>query len=172
MQTQKFESWDAQKKREKITYYGEAAIYRTLHSHKGRQRAKRFAGFKDLAFLSSGVIRYFQEIVAVGYYLTFDDQSPRPRELVIPPENQSRAVHLVSTHNVTTLSRNVETQGETLKYFLFDLGDCLRQKLLKHTSEPEAGRLTITDPEILEDPEFEAQRSRSRSCLGLPSWAS
>ena len=33
---------------------------------------------------------------------------------------------------------------------LLDLGDCLRHKLLKHMSEPEAARLTLEDPEILE----------------------
>ncbi len=158
VQPHEFASWDEQHQREKLSYYREAAIYRNLYGQKGRQREKRFAGFKDLAFLSSGVIRYFQEMAAVGYYLTFDHHAPHERELIIPPENQTRAVHFVSTHNVTTLSRNVEAQGETLKYFLFDLGDCLRQKLLKHGSEPEAARLTITDPEVLESAEFEGLR--------------
>ena len=51
---------------------------------------------------------------------------------------------------MTTLSRNVETYGETLKYFLLDLGDCIRYRLLKHTSEPEAARLTVTNPESLQ----------------------
>ncbi len=41
-----------------------------------------------------------------------------------------------------------------LKYFLLDLGDCLRHKLLHHTSEPEAARLTIADPERLESAEM------------------
>ena len=158
VEPQEFSAWDEQQKREKLSYYGEAAVYRNLYGQKGRQREKRFAGFRDLAFLSSGVIRYFQEIVAVGYYLTFEDHSPRHAELTIPPEDQTKAVHFVSTHNVTTLSRNVEAQGETLKYFLFDLGDCLRQKLLKHSSEPEAARLTITDPEVLAGAEFDGLR--------------
>jgi hypothetical protein len=158
VQPAEFVEWGEQQQREKLSYYREAAIYRNLYGQKGRQREKRFAGFKDLAFLSSGVIRYFQEMAAVGYYLTFDHRAPQEGELIIPPENQTRAVHFVSTHNVTTLSRNVEAQGETLKYFLFDLGDCLRQKLLKHSSEPEAARLTITDPEALEGAEFEGLR--------------
>ena len=70
-------------------------------------------------------------------------------ELVIQPEYQSRAVHTVSNHNLATLSRNVEVYGEQLKYFLLDLGDCLRHKLLRHTSEPEAARIAITDPQLL-----------------------
>ena len=55
----------------------------------------------------------------------------------------------MSQHNLTTLSRNVEQHGEDLKYFLLDLGDSLRYKLLRHTSEPEAARLTIEDTEML-----------------------
>ncbi|MDQ2949848.1 MAG: toll/interleukin-1 receptor domain-containing protein [Acidobacteriota bacterium] len=141
-------------KREKITYYREASVYRALYSHKGRQQQKRFAGFRELALLSSGVIRFFQEMLAVGYYLSNSERKLERGAIVIPAENQTKAAHFVSTHNVTTLSRNIETDGETLKYFLFDLGDCLRQKLLKHGSEPEAGRLTIIDPELLDESAF------------------
>ena len=65
--------------------------------------------------------------------------------LTIAPSYQSQAVHTVSNHSLATLSRNVETYGEQLKYFLLDLGDCLRHKLLHHGSEPEAGRLAIKD---------------------------
>jgi hypothetical protein len=36
-----------------------------------------------------------------------------------------------------------------------DLGSCLKHKLLKHTSEPEAARLTIVDPEMLEGKEMD-----------------
>ncbi|MFN9290407.1 MAG: hypothetical protein ACK6EB_20255, partial [Planctomyces sp.] len=67
----------------------------------------------------------------------------------ILPKHQSEAVHTVSDHNLSMLSRNIESHGETLKYFLLDLGDCLRQKLLCHTSEPEAARIAIKDPELL-----------------------
>jgi hypothetical protein len=69
--------------------------------------------------------------------------------LAIESRFQSQAVHTVSGHNLATLSRNVETYGEQLKYFLLDLGDCLRQKLLRHSSEPEAARIAIKDPQLL-----------------------
>lgn len=72
----------------------------------------------------------------------------------IDPKFQSQAVHTVSGHNLATLSRNVETYGEQLKYFLLDLGDCLRQKLLRHTSEPEAARMAIKDPQLLGNEQF------------------
>jgi len=153
-----FNKWPETDRSEKLTYYGEAAIYRTIYGHKGRQPNKRFAGFRDLAFLSSGVIRYFQEILGVAYYHTFGDSGIVDKPLILPPDKQTRAAHLVSTHNLTALSRNVECYGEALKYFLLDLGDCLRHKLLKHSSEPEAARLTVVDPEVLDRNGFDTLR--------------
>lgn len=144
-------------RREKWVYYREAAVYRVLLA-KGRHPDKRFCGFKELAFVSSGVIRYFQEILGVAYHLTFSSAATRTGALVLPSEKQSQAVHIVSQHNLTTLSRNVEHYGEDLKYFLLDMGDCLRHKLLKHTSEPEAARLTIEDPERLDDDDMATLR--------------
>jgi len=155
---EELESWPDEKRRDKKTYYGPAAIYRVLLGKPGRHREKRFAGFSELSLLGSGVIRYFQEFLSVSYHLAFGADPPPDGILVLPPSEQSRAVHIVSQHNLTTLSRNVERDGEALKYFLLDLGDCLRHKLLKHTSEPEAGRVTIEDPEMLEDNSMETLR--------------
>ena len=150
MTIEDFENLQHDKQREKKTYYGYAAVYRALLRRSGHHREKRFAGFSELALLGSGVIRYFQEFLSVGYHLTYGADHPPTGNLILPPETQSKAVHVVSQHNLTTLSRNVERYGEELKYFLLDLGDCLRHKLLNHTSEPEAARLTIEDPEMLE----------------------
>ena len=150
MTIEEFGNMSHEKQIEKKTYYGHAGIYRVLLGGTGRHREKRFAGFKELALLGSGVIRYFQEFLSVGYHLSYGASAPPQGELVLPAASQSKAVHVVSQHNLTTLSRNVERYGEELKYFLLDLGDCLRHKLLKHTSEPEAARLTIEDPEMLE----------------------
>lgn len=147
---EEFSNLPNEEQSEKKTYYGEAATYRVLLGRRGRHAEKRFAGFKELALLGSGVIRYFQEFLSVGYHLTFGANSPPQGVLTLPPDQQSKAVHIVSQHNLTTLSKNVERHGEELRYFLLDLGDFLRHKLLKHTSEPEAGRLTIEDPEMLE----------------------
>ena len=151
-----FRSLPADKRRDKKTYYGQAAIYRVLVRKPGPHREKRFAGFNQLAFLGSGIIRYFQEFLSVGYHLAYGTGPVPGGALVIPAEQQSRAVHVVSQHNLTTLSRDVD--GEKLKYFLLDLGDCLRHKLLRHTSEPEAARLTVADPEMLENESMAALR--------------
>ena len=150
MTVEEFNDLPDDKRREKKTYYGHAAVYRVLLGRRGRHREKRFAGFSELALLGSGVIRYFQEFLSVGYHLTFGAEPPPGGVLVLPPDQQSKAVHVVSQHNLTTLSKNVERCGEELKYFLLDLGECLRHKLLKHSSEPEAARVTIADPEMLE----------------------
>jgi hypothetical protein len=146
-----FLSWPDQKRSDKMLYYGQAAVYRSLAK---RQGLKRFQGFDELSFVSSGVIRYFQEILGVAYHLTYGSGPIPAGQPRFPVEHQTRAVHLVSQHSLTTLSRNVERHGEELKYFMMDLGDCIRHKLLKHTSEPEAARLTLQDPESLNNSEM------------------
>ena len=147
-----FESGTTPQRNAKVTYYREAAIYRVLYGRPGRRTVKRFSGHRELAFISSGVIRFFQEMLGLAYHLQTNAGSSNSP--VIEPRFQSQAVHTVSNHNLATLSRNVETHGEQLKYFLFDLGDCLRQKLLRHTSEPEAARIAIRDPQRLKTPKF------------------
>ncbi|MFO0224483.1 MAG: toll/interleukin-1 receptor domain-containing protein [Planctomyces sp.] len=144
---EEFDKWDEARQTTKLTYYREAAIYRHLYGTPGRRTRKRFSGHKDLAFVSSGVIRYFQEIIGMAFHLQVS--SGDGAAMPILPKHQSEAVHTVSDHNLSMLSRNIESHGETLKYFLLDLGDCLRQKLLCHTSEPEAARIAIKDPELL-----------------------
>ena len=143
-----------QQKAAKLTYYREAAIYRLLYGKAGRRTLKRFSGHRELAFISSGVIRFFQEILGLAYHL--QTASGTASSLAIEPRFQSQAVHTISNHNLATLSRNVETYGEQLKYFLLDLGDCLRQKLLRHTSEPEAARIAIRDPQLLKITEYDS----------------
>lgn len=139
-----------------FNHYREAAIYRVL----ARTRTnKHFSGFKKVSMLSSGIIRYFQEILGVAYYLTTSTTQVSTRELYLPPEHQTEAVHRVSENALTTLSKNVETYGEILKYLLLDLGQCLRQKLLKHPSEPEAARITIIDPELLGTDDYQLLRT-------------
>jgi hypothetical protein len=156
MTLDKFDLLAEDVRREKLTYYREAAIYRILYGAKGRRKEKRFCGFSDVAFISSGVVRYFQEILGVAYHLTYSASEPQPQVISLPPEKQTQAVHFVSEHNLTTLSRNVERVGEALKYFLLDLGDILRYKLLKNSSEPEAARIAIEDPEMLDQDDMKS----------------
>ena len=140
----RFDSWDQAKQAKKLSYYREAAIYRRLYGGRAPRTKKRFSGHEELAFVSSGVIRYFQEILATAYDLQQAD--PDADSPGIASRHQTAAVYRVSNDNLATLSRNIETHGEKLKYFLLDLGDCLRQKLLHHSSEPEAARLALKDP--------------------------
>jgi hypothetical protein len=145
--------WDKltpEEKKTKLAYYRDASMLRLVYNKSGGGRVREYAGFRELGVLSSGVVRYFQEILGTAYHLQYSDSEPTPgTQVVISQETQCKAVYLVSEHNLTSLSRSVEIHGERLKYFLLDLGDCLRHKLLTHSSEPEAGRICIKDPELL-----------------------
>lgn len=135
--------------RELKVYYGEAARHRILLNRRGVRAQKRYSGAKALAFVSSGVIRFFQEILAMAFHL----EKPDPEDPRLSPDHQSEAVHIVSSHNLAALGRNIELYGENLRYFLSDIADCVRHKLRRHSSEPEAGRLSIRDPDNLMTPE-------------------
>jgi hypothetical protein len=139
---------------EKLTYYREAAIYRIVYGKRGVRGEKRYTGAEQLALISSGVIRWFQEILGMAYHLEFGSGLPQEK-VVISPQNQGRAVHIVSDYNLAALGRNIEVHGERLRYFLLDLGDCLRHKLLHHSSEPEAGRVSVVNPEQLQTDGFD-----------------
>ena len=140
-----------------VAYYRVAAQYRALHKYRRKQH---FSGVRTLAFLSSGVVRYFQEIVGVAFHLANSPHGGNDGSGgSLPPEHQSRSVHLISEHTLTALSKNVEKHGESLKHLLLDLGSLLRHKLLTHSSEPEAGRLTIENPEVLTGDSFLLLRS-------------
>jgi len=140
-------------KAERVTYYREAAIYRLIYRRKGTRAEKRYCGPQQLAFISSGVIRWFQEILGMSYHLEFE-LTESPLQVMLSPANQTRAVHIVANHNLSALDSNVETYGEELRYFLLDIGDCLRHKLLCHPSEPEGGRISISNPEQLKADKF------------------
>lgn len=142
-----FESLSPNEQKKKLSYYRESAIFRCIYGTPGKRTKKHYSGYIELSFISSGVIRFFQEILGMAYYLQSHCDDGFTSH--IHPTLQSEAVHTVSTHNLAMLSRNVETYGEQLKYFLLDLGDCLRQKLLHHSSEPEAARIAIRDPDLL-----------------------
>jgi hypothetical protein len=138
---------------ERMSYYREAAIFRIVYGKRGARGEKRYSGVEQLALISSGVIRWFQEILGMAYHLEYGLDPPQPK-IVLSPEAQTRAVHIVSDYNLASLGRNVEMHGEQLRYFLLDIGDCLRHKLLNHSSEPEAGRVSIVNPEQLQTDSF------------------
>lgn len=141
----------SKQRRERQTYYAEAARHRVLLNRPGTRGLKRYSGARSLAFLSSGVIRFFQEILAMAFHLG----TPLPQSPVLSPNNQNEAVHIISSHNLAALGRNVELHGESLRYFLSDIADCIRHKLRHHSSEPEAGRISLRDPHNLAAPEYQ-----------------
>ena len=156
MKKAEFASLSSEEQLRKVSYYRQSAIFRCIYGTPGRRTKKHYSGYKELSFISSGVIRFFQEILGMAYYLQSHCEDGFTSH--ISPMYQSEAVHTVSTHNLAMLSRNIETYGEQLKYFLLDLGDCLRQKLLHHSSEPEAARIAISDPDLLRNERFRILR--------------
>jgi hypothetical protein len=158
MQGVNWRKLDSKQKQEKIQYYKVAAIHRIILNAQGKK--VHYSGFDCLAFLSSGVVRYFLEIVGTAYHFQWEDNECRhPSPLVISPENQSRAAHFVSEHNLASISRSTIGNGELLKYFLTDLGDIVRSKLLYHDSEPEAAIIQIQNPESLSLPKHNELRT-------------
>ena len=148
-----YDRWPSAKRKAKFTYYREAATYRCLYGRPGRRTKKRFSGPRELSLISSGVIRFFQEILGMAYHL--QSHSDAGFSGKIEPKYQSEAIYSVSDHNLATISRNIEKHGERLKYLLLDLGDCLRQKLLWHSSEPESASIAVVDPHVLRTEKYQ-----------------
>ena len=66
LREEEFSHLSAAEQSEKITYYKEAAVYRLVYGRRGVRAEKRFSGIKSIAFISSGVIRWFQEILGMA----------------------------------------------------------------------------------------------------------
>jgi hypothetical protein len=120
------------------------AFYRILKSKK-----KTYAGFDDLALLSSGIVRYFLELCGMSYYFAIQDGTDVKKGGVIKVQHQKDAAYTLSSYYIATIRKNIVDHGPHIQQFTIDLGDIFRQKLLNHLSEPEAARLTISDPHIL-----------------------
>ncbi|HKZ42902.1 MAG TPA: hypothetical protein VJ044_18225, partial [Candidatus Hodarchaeales archaeon] len=125
------------------------ALYRVLGV---KRRRKQFAGFDDLVLLSSGIIRFFLELCGMSYYFAVQDGINVKNGEQITRKNQTEAAYVLSSYSLSTLRRNIATHGPSIYQYAIDLGDIFRQKLLNHISEPEAARLSISDPQTLEAP--------------------
>lgn len=122
--------------------YKTTAIYRVL-SKTGK--TKSFAGFDNYQLLSSGIISNFIELCKYTFYFALEDQHPLREDPGIPVSLQTAAAYKVSKRLFGTIEGNVPEVGVVLANLLNDLGNILRSRLLKHSSEPEANRLEIID---------------------------
>jgi len=139
-------SLDDEKRKEYLHRLGMGAVYRLL-----KRNQKKYAGFDDLVMLSSGIIRYFLELCGMSYYFAIQDATNVKSGEKIKVDAQNKAAHTLSSYYLATIRKNIMDYGPRIQQFTIDLGDIFREKLLKHLSEPEAARLSISDPHVLEN---------------------
>jgi len=143
-----WEEFDEEKRREYFHRYRPAALYRIARQNRTKMP---FAGFEEMAMLSSGIIRCFLELCAMSYYFATQDSDRIKDGHKIGVKHQTSAVYALSGYYLATIRKNVALYGPRIYNLLIDLGDIFRHKLIFHTSEPEAARLSISDPQNLED---------------------
>ena len=123
--------------------YSKAAFYQ-LNDEK-YQSGRDFGGFDELSQLSSGIVRHFLEVCSMSYYFEKSDNDI-PLEDGISVENQTLGVSNLSEYYLERIRQNVDGCGPELYQFMIDIGDILEEKLLNHTSEPEAAKINIENP--------------------------
>jgi hypothetical protein len=131
---------------------GLAIIYR---NRQGYKYPKIYAGAKDFATCSSGIISNFLELCKMAFYLAESSDQNVQDGIPIDIQTQNEAVYLVSKANIDWVPRNIPYTGPALFDLLLDLGDIFKGKLLYHMSEPEAARVAIKDPKQLEEAQYE-----------------
>jgi hypothetical protein len=149
------ETWEKLQEKEKSEYLHRlevGALYRL------KKKRKLFAGFDDFILLSSGIVRYFLELCGMSYYFAVRGPHRPKGALKITCKHQTDAAYVLSSYYLGTISKNIARHGPKIQQLAIDLGDVFRQKLLNHLSEPEAARLSITDPHTLEDSSYEEVR--------------
>lgn len=137
----------AEKEKEKRHQWGDAYVFRV---NENRQKPWTYAGFPAFTQLSSGIISNFMELCKMAFYMAdwegIDVRGGQP----IPWRIQNEAVYKTSQAAFDWVPKNIAETGPTISRLLSDIGDVIRAKLLGHTSEPEAARIAIKDPEALE----------------------
>jgi len=126
-------------------HYGVASWYKILESNEHRQ----FGGLNDLAMLSSGITRFYLELIGVSFYNAQKDNRAPIQDNGISVQDQTKAAHTVSDYFLEYIHDNISKYGPRIQRLVLDLGDIFEEKLRNHTSEPEAARVSIIDPENL-----------------------
>ena len=138
--------------KELLHQWDKAMVYR-IAADGSRRHPYTFAGFDDLVHLSSGIISTFLELCKITFYQADGEGVAVRTGGHIPWKTQDEAVYATSKAYLDWIPRNIENTGPTISRLVLDLGDIFREKLLHHTSEPEAARIAIRDPEKLDLPE-------------------
>ncbi len=147
-------------------HYGKAAIFRIL---KDKGKNKHFAGFDEYVSLSSGIVRLFiwlcREAFALAHQDNIDVLSGKPINISL----QSRAALNVAKNELNiTIPRAINSiYASKLAYFIHDIGQILRAKLY-YSTEPQANRIEIVDPEKLDKKEYHIPKELIESGMDLP----
>jgi hypothetical protein len=139
-----WEELDGKQQQRSLHHFEMAAYYRLLTDKK-----RRFGGFDDFILLSSGIVRTYLELCGMAYYFARQDERKVKDGEKISVDNQTEAAYTLSEYYLWKIAKDIEQWGPTIRGLLVDVGDIMRQKLHKHLSEPEAARMTVSDPSKL-----------------------
>jgi hypothetical protein len=126
--------------KEFYTKYRTTAIYR-IHSSKNSPFP--YFGFDQFSFLSFGIISNFLELCKYTFYFALSKEQDLVNHPSINPKIQSHSVYYVSEKLFNQIDGNVPEVGPRLKKFLTLVGEIIRTRMLKHTSETECNRIAI-----------------------------
>lgn len=130
----------------------EAAIFRLLQKREkveGRKRRqKRYCGFNTYTYLSSGIIRAFLNLAGAAIYKAEQDGINIKGGQAIPAECQTWAADIVSKGWMDRIKtvHNMGELGERTHQLIIDIGYVFRERLLKHSTEPETLTIALVDP--------------------------
>jgi len=136
---------------EKVHQWREALVFRL---NVKRQKPRVYAGVDDFVTLSSGIISNFLELCKMAFYMATWDRVDVRSGQPIPVRTQCEAVYKSSQAAFDWIAKNISDTGPAVSRLIEDLGTVIREKLLLHSSEPEAARITLRDPAALEEDRY------------------
>jgi hypothetical protein len=147
-------------------HYKEAAIYRIL---KKKGKDKLYAGFNEYVSLSSGIIRLFIWLCREAFDIAYKDKIDIQEGESINVRIQANAAKNVARSELNiTIPQNVNNRySSQLAYLINDLGQVLRARLY-YSTQPQANRFEIVDPEKLDLQEYDLPRNIIESGYDLP----
>jgi hypothetical protein len=111
---------------------------------------KWYGGLQDFVLLSSGLVRAFVELCALAVCYAEEAGVAVADGQKVGFRHQTEAAHTHSAVRLSMITGDIADLGPAIYQFILDLADIFREKLLRHTSEPEAARLTVRDPHALD----------------------
>lgn len=147
-------------------HYKKAALFRVLRN---KSRDKLYAGFDEYVTLSSGIIRLFIWLCREAFALAHQENIDVMNNVPISVQLQSKAALRVSKNELTvTIPQTINNlYASKLAYFICDIGQILRAKLY-YSTQPEANRIEIIDPERFESEDYKIPRELIESGQDLP----